>query len=77
MIDNKIGGDDAYQDYVDNIQALSNILEGRPERRYITHKHVEVRRCLARNGHYLKELSKDPEESVRKIVESALSKGVY
>ena len=66
--------DDAYQDYVDNVQALSNILEGRPERRYITHKHVEVRRCLARNGHYLKELSKDPDESVRTIVKSALSR---
>ena len=68
--------DDAYQDYVDNVQALSNILEGRPERRYITHKHVEVRRCLARNGHYLKELSKDPEKSVRKIVEGALNRSV-
>ena len=74
MIANKAGGDDAYQDYVDNIQALSNILEGRPERRYVTHKHVEVRRCLARNGHYLKELSKDHDESVRTIVKSALSR---
>jgi len=73
---NKSSGDDAYQDYVDNIQALSNILEGRPERRYITHKHVEVRRCLARNGHYLKELSQDPEESVRKIVASTLTRSV-
>ena len=74
MVSKKTGGDDAYQDYVDNIQALSNILEGRPERRYVTHKHVEVRRCLARNGHYLKELSKDPDESVRTIVKSALSR---
>jgi len=75
MTGNKIGsGDDAYRDYVENIQALSNILEGRPERQHITHKHVEVRRCLARNGHYLKELSKDPDESVRKIVNSALSR---
>ena len=74
MTGDKVDCDDAYKDYVDNIQALSNILEGRPERQYITHKHVEVRRCLARNGHYLKELSKDPDESVRKIVKSALSR---
>ncbi len=76
MMGNKVDCDDAYKDYVDNIQVLSNILEGRPERQYTTHKHVEVRRCLARNGHYLKELSKDPDESVRKIVANALSRSV-
>lgn len=67
--------DEAYQNYVDNIQALSNILEGKPEPRYVKHQHVEVRRCLARNRYYLSELAKDPDESVRRIATFELSTG--
>ncbi|OUS28227.1 hypothetical protein A9Q99_11870 [Gammaproteobacteria bacterium 45_16_T64] len=73
MTKTKVDCDIAYRNYVDNIQALSNILEGRPEPAYVKHQNVEVRRCLARKGFYLKELARDPDESVRRIAESALN----